>query len=54
MDNMKSMNTEQMNTWVEISEIAYAHNLAFFKQRIPARTEFSVVVKANAQKTEFG
>jgi len=48
MGNIKSMKTDQMMTWVEISEKAYAHNLAFFKQRIPSRTEFSVVVKANA------
>jgi len=48
MGNIKRMNTDQLNTWVEISEKAYAHNLAFFKKRIPARTEFSVVVKANA------
>lgn len=42
------MKTDQLNTWVEISEEAYAHNLAFFKQKIPDRTEFSVVIKANA------
>jgi alanine racemase len=48
MGNIKSMNTDQMISWVEVSEKAYAHNLAFFKQRIPSRTEFSVVVKANA------
>lgn len=42
------MSKEQLNTWVEISEEAYAHNLAFFKRKIPDRTEFSVVVKANA------
>jgi alanine racemase len=48
MGNIKSMNTGQLNTWVEISEKAYAHNLAFFKKRIPSRTEFSAVVKANA------
>ncbi len=42
------MDRDKLNTWVEISEEAYAHNLAFFKQRIPAQTEFSVVIKANA------
>lgn len=42
------MNKDQLNTWVEISEEAYAHNLAFFKQKIPDQTEFSVVIKANA------
>jgi alanine racemase len=48
MGNIKRMKTDQMITWVEISEKAYAHNLVFFKKRIPSRTEFSVVVKANA------
>lgn len=42
------MNTKNLNTWLEISESAYAANLQFFKKRLPARTEFSVVVKANA------
>jgi alanine racemase len=42
------METENLNTWVEISEQAYAHNLAFFKKIIPKGTELSVVVKANA------
>ena len=42
------MHTENLNTWVEISEPAYANNLAFFKKLIPETTEFSVVVKANA------
>lgn len=36
------------NTWIEISESAYAHNLAFFRNRIGDQPEFSVVVKANA------
>ena len=42
------MNTRLLNSWVEISETAYAHNIAFFRKLIPAHTEFSVVVKANA------
>ncbi|MFQ6070088.1 MAG: alanine racemase [Candidatus Aminicenantales bacterium] len=42
------MKTENLNTWIEISESAYAHNLNFFKRLIPGGTEFSAVVKANA------
>lgn len=42
------MSTAHLNTWVEISEAAYAQNLAFFKRHIPPGTEFSVVIKANA------
>lgn len=37
-----------LNTWIELSETAYAHNLNFFRRRIPRETELSVVVKANA------
>ncbi len=37
-----------LNSWIEISESAYAGNLKFFKDRLPAKTEFSVVVKSNA------
>jgi hypothetical protein len=44
----------QMNTWVELSEKACAYNLAFFKQRIPARPEFSVVVKVNVYGPGIG
>lgn len=42
------METQNLNTWLEISESAYAANLDFFKKRLPPNTEFSVVVKANA------
>lgn len=42
------MNTENLNTWIEISEKAYAQNLNFFKNFIPKKTELSAVVKANA------
>ncbi|MFW6161009.1 MAG: alanine racemase [Acidobacteriota bacterium] len=37
-----------LNTWIELSEAAYTHNLDFFRRRIPRKTELSVVVKANA------
>lgn len=36
------------NTWIELSESAYAHNLKFFRRHIGPETELSVVVKANA------
>ncbi|RMF58564.1 MAG: alanine racemase [Calditrichaeota bacterium] len=36
------------NTWIEISESAYEHNLKFFRKLIGEKTELSVVVKANA------
>lgn len=36
------------NTWVEISESAYANNLKFFRGIIGPKPELSVVVKANA------
>lgn len=36
------------NTWIEISEAAYAHNLRFFRKIIGSRPELSVVIKANA------
>ncbi|MCB0266004.1 MAG: alanine racemase, partial [Calditrichaeota bacterium] len=36
------------NTWIEISEAAYAHNLQFFRKIIGSRPELSVVIKANA------
>jgi alanine racemase len=42
------MDTRNLNTWLEISEQAYAYNLAFFQKLIPKNTELSVVVKANA------
>jgi len=42
------MQTDKLNTWVEISEKAYANNLSFFKKLIPPTTELSVVIKSNA------
>ncbi|MGH1364392.1 MAG: alanine racemase [Calditrichia bacterium] len=36
------------NTWVEISESAYANNLKFFRKIIGSKPELSVVLKANA------
>lgn len=42
------MNTDKLNTWIEISAKAYANNLSFFKKLIPPTTEFSVVIKSNA------
>lgn len=42
------MKIKDLTTWLEISESAYAANLAFFKQRLPRNTELSVVVKSNA------
>jgi alanine racemase len=42
------MKIKNLNTWVEISESAYAHNLTFFKKLIPSNTELAVVIKANA------
>lgn len=35
------------NTWIELSETAYAGNLAFFRELVGPRRELSVVVKAN-------
>jgi alanine racemase len=42
------MKIKDLNSWVEISESAYAHNLAFFKKIIAKNTELAVVIKANA------
>ncbi len=42
------MDTRKITTWIELSESAYAGNLAFFKERLPRHTEFSVVIKSNA------
>jgi alanine racemase len=39
---------DKLNSWLEISESAYAKNLSFFKERLPKNTEFSVVIKSNA------
>lgn len=43
-----SMNTKNLNTWIEISEDAFAFNLNFFRKLIPKKTELALVVKANA------
>jgi len=40
--------TNDWLTWIELDEKAYAHNLAFFRQKIKPGVELSVVVKANA------
>ncbi len=37
-----------INTWIELSESAYANNLRRFRQMIGSERELSVVVKANA------
>lgn len=42
------MQTDTLNTWIEISEKAYAQNLSFFKKLLPPTTELSVVIKSNA------
>jgi alanine racemase len=42
------MNTNNLNTWLEISETAYKSNLSFFRKLLPRETEFSVVIKSNA------
>lgn len=42
------MNTKNLNTWIEISEDAFAFNMDFFRKIIPEETELAVVVKANA------
>ncbi len=42
------MNSIKANSWVEISEAAYAHNLGFFRKKIRGGTEFSVVIKSDA------
>lgn len=40
--------TRTHNTWIEISESAYAGNLAFFRDLVGDDVELSAVVKANA------
>lgn len=42
------MDVRSLNSWLEISEHGYRHNLIFFRRLLNPRTEFSVVVKANA------
>jgi alanine racemase len=40
--------TQALNTWVEISAAAYAHNLRTFRRLIGPEVELAVVLKANA------
>jgi alanine racemase len=40
--------SRNLNTWIEISESAYAANLKFFRKLIGNEVELSVVVKSNA------
>jgi len=42
------MKTEDLNSWIELSAAAYSHNIAFFRQRLAASTELSLVIKSNA------
>jgi alanine racemase len=42
------MNKSQYTSWLEISEMAYSHNLKFFRSRLKPSTEFAVVIKSNA------
>ncbi len=42
------MDTLRLNTWLEISEGAYARNLAFFRRLVGPGVELAAVVKANA------
>ncbi|MBE0460113.1 MAG: alanine racemase [Candidatus Aminicenantes bacterium] len=42
------MEYKDLNTWIEISESAYAQNMEFFKKRVSSHSELSAVVKANA------
>ena len=40
--------TDRLNSWIEISESAYASNLAFFRRLLGDDVELSAVVKSNA------
>lgn len=42
------MDSAQLNTWIEISESAYARNLAFVRRLLGPRVELAAVVKSNA------
>ncbi len=42
------MNTENLNTWIEISEEAFVSNLDFFRRIIPEKTDLAMVIKSNA------
>ncbi len=39
---------DSLNSWVEVSESAYASNLRFFRRLVGPRVELSAVVKSNA------
>jgi alanine racemase len=39
---------DDLNSWIEISEAAYRHNIGFFSGLLNPQVELSVVVKANA------
>lgn len=43
-----ALDTAALNTWLEISEEAYGHNLRFFRQLVGPDVELSAVVKSNA------
>lgn len=45
---MTSPDTTGLNSWIEISESAYASNLAFFRRLVGEDVELSAVVKSNA------
>lgn len=40
--------TTALDSWIELSESAYAHNLRFFRRRVGPEVELSAVVKSNA------
>jgi alanine racemase len=42
------VDTSGLNSWIEISASAHAHNLRSFRQRVGEKVELSAVVKANA------
>lgn len=44
----KRENISQLNSWVEISESNYAHNINFFRKLVGTKVELAAVVKANA------
>ena len=47
-NNGTHMSLADLNNWIEISESAYSHNLHFFKNQLPEKTEFAAVIKSNA------
>ncbi len=44
----KQKDISKLNSWVEISESNYAHNIKFFRKLVGSGVELAVVVKANA------